>query len=171
MKNLGIRTFILQYSYHGYEVIIVDFNSVWSRVAGAFPGSADPAELLERFAEDELYACAYYSALASKTRSYTARKLFCALSADESRHARRLCREHFLLTGNCIAPAAGSVSLPPSLLDAVRLRRGEELSAAGRYDRMADAWPERDAAHIFAGLASDERRHASELERLLEKCF
>lgn len=149
----------------------MNFNSVWSRVTGASAACAEPASLLERFSANEVYDAAYYSALASKTRSFTARKLFCALSADENSHVRRLRPAYFLLTGQSLAPAAPGVSLPPSLLDAVRIRHGEELSAAAEYDRAADTWPDRDAARLFAELAADERRHAAELKRLLEKCF
>jgi rubrerythrin len=152
-------------------VIKLDFNSVWSRVTGASGVFAEPAGLLRGFAEKEAYDAAYYSALAAAARSYAAKRLFCSLSSDENGHARRLGPVYFLLTGGCLSPAAPAVALPPSLLDAVRLRRGEELSAAEEYDRAADAWPDRDAARLFAELAAAERRHAAELRRLLEKCF
>lgn len=145
----------------------MDFDSVWSRVTGS--SSRDLREALESFIENEVSDAAYYSALAARSRSVCAKKLFSALAGDESCHARKLQLAYFLLTGDNFTPAARCPSLPPALTDALRLRYREEISGAEEYEAYAPNTDD-ETKKMLRELASDERCHASEIRKLLESC-
>ncbi len=173
------------------------FNEIWSRVVRSNQGENIGADLspeymntqkqqnagayarpdfdlkrtLEDFIEDEVSDSAYYAALAGKTSQSAARAVFNRLSADERRHSRQLQTAYFLLTGNSYTPRRPAPLPPRSMLEALRQRYAAEISGAKAYAdaalRLRDT-DEPELRDMLIAFAADEKRHASEIKRLVE---
>lgn len=148
----------------------MDFESVWQRVTNDSK-SHDVKTMLEGFITNEAADAAFYSALAVRIASQSARRRFTALSRDENGHAKRLQSAYFLLTGNSFVPKYPRPNPPRSLLEALRLRYIAERNGAAKYDEAAARVSDGDIGKLFRQLAEDERRHAGEIKALVDSIY
>ncbi len=158
-------------------------EQLWRRVSPSLPpyGAAPPepacrsggereAELLRNSLQDELADAQTYRCLAALAHTAEGRRLMCSLASDEAAHAKRLQAAYFLLTGEI---CGATVVLPPQprLLwrDRLRERYREECCGAARYAQAAAMTADVCLAHLLQDLSADEYRHASLLQKQVEK--
>lgn len=154
------------------------FDAVWDRVNGnnanaytspASTGkekSTDDAAQLRAFMDDEALDAQYYCVLASKTSGCTRRTLS-NISADERRHLKKLRTKYFILTGEAYDPAP-ACPVVYSVSDALRKRYAGEVKGASAYKAAAEHTAQEGLADTYLELASEEARHAMDIERLIE---
>lgn len=127
----------------------------------------DDKTVLGRFIEEKQKAVCVYKTLASKCGGRREKAAFRKLSQEEYAHLKKLQRFYFLLTGDSYTTtppkqAAGSV------LTLLRDRYLAETESESSY-RATAAASSRKLSAVYEAIAADEARHASELERMLEK--
>ena len=157
------------------EAEIKNISKVWERVYsddGVTEAPQDQGQsltaMLREFIDDEAMDAATYTLLAVKTKGTPGEKLLKNLAEDERRHERSLQSEYFLLTGDTWTPRKRYPSAP-YLLSALRERFIAEQRGADKYEETAKTVTDEQLRTVLFELARDERRHARELRRLVER--
>jgi len=132
--------------------------------------AAKYADTLKEYIKDELHDWAYYRVLSKKADSSKKKQMLLGISSDEMRHARRMATAYFLSTGNHYFPDAEGMSerVPPFKL-ALRERFKEEYAAVAKYGKTADQTDDICLQEMLRGIAAEEKRHAMELQEMIEE--
>jgi hypothetical protein len=93
-----------------------------------------------------------------------------AMEKDERRSLRRLQTEHFIMTGDSYAPAAGESPKAGRL----SLMRTAYLSERECYDALmlaAQDAPNTALAGVYIDIAADKARHAGEIREMIAEAM
>ena len=154
------------------------FAGVWNRVMPVnsdMPGQNAPQKAetndeaqLRAFINDEAADCRYYTALACRSASGQARRLFSQLASEENAHMRKLQTSYFILTGDTHCPPLDCPYIP-SFLDALRTRYIGETKGAAEYLAAAERAGQERLSDLYRSLAENEKRHADSIAALIEQ--
>jgi len=133
------------------------------------PETAKVGDVLKEYIKDEIEDAQYYRILAFRAKSRREREIFAAASKDETRHAKKLSTAYFIATGKRYWPKSDlpDLRVPPLRL-ALRERFAEERAAAAKYEAAAKKTADRCLKEMLEDISLDERRHASEMIKMLE---
>lgn len=156
-------------------------NEVWNRVTAtgeiqeqskitvSAVSEHSDKETLQGFIEDESNDFAYYKKLAAKSNR-ASRIIFNKIACDEYSHLKKLQKMYFILTGDSYMPQMKNQEIP-SMLSALRNRYIAETKGQAAYESASAITSNKKLAQIYIELASDEKLHAGEIERLIEKAM
>lgn len=155
-------------------------NEVWDRVTASSGKTSDAAngtvkrssssaeDILRNFIQNEVRSNAGYRTMAMKSSSRSTKMFFMRLANEEYRHLKKLQKRYFLLTGDSFNPKPANIKIT-SMLSALRNSYTAEIKAQNGYERAALSSQDSKLSQLYSELALDEARHASEIERMIEK--
>ena len=129
-------------------------------------------EVLKGFVCEELAARQTYLSLARCVPSCHARRVLCAMAADEERHARQLSAAIYLATGEPYCPRVCAERTRGGGYCAVlRQLYHEETCGGCRYFRAGEETTDYCLEQMFSAMSQDEYRHARQLMGLVSRAL
>ncbi|MDP4109789.1 MAG: ferritin-like domain-containing protein [Bacillota bacterium] len=132
--------------------------------------AAGYADAIRGYIDNEIYSSKYYELLARKAPSGKRKQTILKMSQDEIKHAKKLATAYFLATGNhYFSQPPGLYNRIPPFRIALRERFKEEYAASAKYSKTAEETDDSLLQELLGSLAQDERRHAAELQEMIEE--
>lgn len=121
------------------------------------------ADTLKQLATEKYRDCLYYSCLAKRTQSPSARHVYCMIARDDMCNGRKLAAAYFLITGTQLRfsrCAVDPVCVPCSYAQALRDRYIAESASAAQYQSFAASVTDPCLKRLAQDIADDDAQHA-----------
>lgn len=125
---------------------------------------------LMEFINDEYKDYLFYTAMAVKAPTQTARRIFRNMAKTELSHSKKFAAAYFLISGKRYMPTRAQVGpvQVPAYDQALRQRFMAETRDAAKYAAFANSTTDRCLKKLAAEASADERQHAQHILELIQ---